>query len=361
MPCAGGPSPAGPPSRSTSRMPADCTWTSRSSKTATSSPRGSRTMSRRSAPRSFGPFRAWRYSGRLGLFGSSAPEVGVGGREFDAVQKNHRLRIHPHEEHDHHRDRSVDAREARHVPDVPGKGLEAPLPQQSGYHRADPDVPKSHLRVRDDVVHEADDEDEKKDRGITNGKATQDRQTGKACQHAGKPGRADHVARADQQKRNQQDQSRYTQHQKREEAVFPEAALPLDAPRMIDGRADRAEEPHRAPDQRQSPRDAECRIADEKGVELPRDEVELLRKGLDTDPENGRPLLWIGRGAPEQREREQEEGKERQERVVRDRCGVTQVVAVVEADEAVPRRQTGQPRDSTDAPADRAKKSPASV
>src|SRR5262245_15184126 len=105
---------------------------------------------------------------------------------------------------------------------------------------------------------------------------------------------------------------------------------------MIDSRADRAEEPHGAPDERQSPRYAEGRVADEKGVELPRDEVELLRKVLKNEPEDGCPLLWIGRGEPEQRERKQEEGKQRQECVVRDRCGITQVVAVVEAEEAVP-------------------------
>src|SRR5437867_2546618 len=65
---------------------------------------------------------------RRHFFGTPSPQSRIGGGELDAVQQNHRLDIHPDQEHDDHGDRAVDAAEARHVADVPGKSLEHQLP-----------------------------------------------------------------------------------------------------------------------------------------------------------------------------------------------------------------------------------------
>ena len=61
------------------------------------------------------------------LLGPAAPQPRVGGRELDAVQQDHRLDVDPHQEHDDRRDRSVDAREARHVAHVPREASSAPF------------------------------------------------------------------------------------------------------------------------------------------------------------------------------------------------------------------------------------------
>ena len=139
----------------------------------------------------------------------AAPQPRVRGGELDAVQQDHRLHVDPHQEDDDGRDRSVDAREARHVAHVPGEAFERALPQQPGDERADPDVAEPHLRVRHEVVDQPDDEDEQQRRGVA------DR---RGCAAPASPGncastpanqlRADHLRRADQQQRDEQDQRR---------------------------------------------------------------------------------------------------------------------------------------------------------
>ena len=91
-------------------------------------------------------------------------------------------------------------------------------------------------------------------------------------------------------------------------------------------------------------------------VELRGDEVEL--RGKIAEDERRAPRCGRRRRRstlPRIASASIEERKQRQQRVVRDRRRVGEVVAVVEAEEAAPARQAGQARDVARAPADRAR------
>src|SRR6202011_3529142 len=91
-------------------------------------------------------------------------------------------------------------------------------------------------------------------------------------------------------------------------------------------------------------------------IELAGDEVELLGKVLEDEIED-RFALGVRDGErAKDDEGQEQEGKERQHRVVRDGSGVRQVVTVVEAVEAVPRRTACQERDIPSAPGTGAKR-----
>src|SRR6202011_4342330 len=78
-------------------------------------------------------------------------------------------------------------------------------------------------------------------------------------------------------------------------------------------------------------------------VQLCRDEIELRWEIAKDELQDGVPIGHVGGHAGEQRERQEEERKQREQRVIRYRGRVREVVAVVEALESVPERETGQP------------------
>ena len=81
--------------------------------------------------------------------------------------------------------------------------------------------------------------------------------------------------------------------------MLPEAALLLDAPRVVDGRADGAEHAEGAPDERDRARDAERRRVSVERVELARDEFELRWKIPQLELENRVAILLVGGHASE--------------------------------------------------------------
>src|SRR6185503_7533259 len=85
-----------------------------------------------------------------------------------------------------------------------------------------------------------------------------------------------------------------------------------------------------------TPGDAHLDARLAEGIELRGDEVEPRRKVTEDKGEDGEPLLLAGGHRPEQRDDEQEKGKEREERVVRDGRCVREVVAVDELDQPTP-------------------------
>jgi hypothetical protein len=125
---------------------------------------------------------------------------------------------------------------------------------------------------------------------------------------------------------------------------------------VVDGRRDRAEEPEGRPDHDDAAAEPEGDLALAEGVELDGDEVELAGKVLKDEAENGGAIVIVGAHPAKYRQAQEQKGKQREQRVEGDRGGERQVVAAVEADEAVPRRpahEAGQAlRGASDAPPD---------
>ena len=120
------------------------------------------------------------------------------------------------------------------------------------------------------------------------------------------------------------------------------AWLLLDAPGVVHGGRDRAEDAHRGPHHQHAAEDAERHARQLHRVELVGDELELPREIPEHEPEHGCAIGIVARHARQNGEGQEEEGKERQQRVVGDGGGEGEVVAVVEADGAAPDGQRGQ-------------------
>src|SRR5204862_73179 len=126
-----------------------------------------------------------------------SPQPRVRRRELHPVQQNDRLRVDPREKDDDSRDGSIDPREARHVVHVPRESRKDALPDESGDERTDPDVPKPHLRVGHEVIHQPDDQDEERRRRMLNGEAAQDEQSRKLTDEPREKRRGHELRRAD--------------------------------------------------------------------------------------------------------------------------------------------------------------------
>src|SRR5205814_9714027 len=123
-----------------------------------------------------------------------------------------------------------------------------------------------------------------------------------------------------------------------------EAALLLDAPRLVDRARDRAEDAQRRPDQREAAGHADLQARLAERIELRGDEIETRREIPEDEREDGEPLLLARGDRSEQRDDQEQERKEREERVVRDGRRVRQIVAVDELDEPAPGGAAREPQ-----------------
>ena len=159
----------------------------------------------------------------------------------------------------------------------------------------------------------------------------------------GEPRRLDDVDGAHRRERDEHQQAGDGQHQERDQLVLEVARLLLDAPGMIDGRGDGAEDAHRRPGHQEAAGDAERPARGLQRPHLVFDEAELSGKVAD-DEAHQRVAIGVAAGhAGDDREREQEEREQGEQRIVGDRRGERHVVAVVDADDAAPDGKGGQP------------------
>ncbi len=288
------------------------------------------------------------------LFREAAAQSGVGHRELDAVDEDHRRHVDPHQEHDHRRDRAVHA-EPRQVAHVPAEPLQGQAPQHAGHDRAGPDVAEPDPGVGHEVEQQPDDHDEDQARQPLDEEAAQPRERRQVHRLDREPAAQDHGPRRQQDQPGQHQQAGRDQHQERHQLVLPVAER-LHLEGVVDGAGDGPEEAERRPHHDDAAADAEPGLALPEGIELLRDEVELAREVLQDEAEDRRAIVIVGADAAEDRQAEQQEREEREQRVERDRRGEGQVVAAIEADEAVPRRpahEAGQAQGrASDAPAD---------
>src|SRR5678815_6153326 len=122
----------------------------------------------------------------------------------------------------------------------------------------------------------------------------------------------------------------------RHETMLPEAALALDAPRFVDGAGDGTEDTERGPDQRQGARHPEANVVLAQGLQLFGDEVQLRRKVAEDERQHRQAIVFVVGDRSQYRDDEEQEGKEREQRVIRDRGRVRDVVAVDQLDQAAP-------------------------
>ena len=119
---------------------------------------------------------------------------------------------------------------------------------------------------------------------------------------------------------------------------------PLDAPRFVDRAGDRAEHAERGPDQGEAAGDADLDARLAQRIELLADEIELRREIAEDEREDGEAVLVVGGDRSEQGDDEEEEREEREQRVVGNRRGVRQVLAIDQLDQCAPRRETPEPK-----------------
>src|SRR5262245_47273153 len=98
--------------------------------------------------------------------------------------------------------------------------------------------------------------------------------------------------------------------------MLQEAALLLDAPGLIDRARDRPEHSKRPPNERQQAADANLHSRGAESVELTRHEIKLGRKVSEHEVEDRHAVLLVRRDRTEQRDDEEQEGKQREECVV---------------------------------------------
>jgi hypothetical protein len=159
--------------------------------------------------------------------------------------------------------------------------------------------------------------------------------------HHGKPPRFGDVDGAHEEEAYQQQQAGGHEHHERDQLVLQVARLLVHSPRVVHRGRDRAEHAHRGPDHQEAAGHAELNarlleriqlvVTKSNGGKVPEDEIE-----------DGHPIGRVGGHAPEDREHQQQEGKEREQRVIRDRRREGEIVAVVKADDAAPDSQERQ-------------------
>ncbi len=125
--------------------------------------------------------------------------------------------------------------------------------------------------------------------------------------------------------------------------MAPEAPRLLHSPRVIHRGADGAKHSERAPNQEDRPADAQADWIGAERIELRDDEIELPGKIPQDEEQHLLPRLVIGRYAPQNRNNDERERKHRQQRVIRNRGGIGQVVRLIELDDGTPR---GEPRNT---------------
>ena len=238
------------------------------------------------------------------------------------------------------------------------KPSNASAPQHAGQHRADPDVAEACLRVRDEVEHQPDAEDQQ-DASRRSGTSAS---AAPAASGTARASRRTSDASATWMALTSSRPTTITQRRPppasgTTPSVLQEAALLLDAPRFVDRAGDRAEDAERRPDQRQAAGDADLDAGLPERVELRGDEIELRREIAEDEVRTASAIVFVGGDRAEQRDDQQQKRKQREQRVVRDRGGVRQVVAVDELDEAAPRgepeKRSSARRRRSDEPASR--------
>src|SRR2546421_4938886 len=125
--------------------------------------------------------------GRRHFIRPMTSQTSVGSREFNAVHQNNGRHINPQQKDDDGGDRSLDEGETGVARDVPGEALEGDAPEHAGQRGADPDVAEPGLRIRDEVEHEADAEDQDDGRGVAEGPRLNRLQPVKPQEHHAEP------------------------------------------------------------------------------------------------------------------------------------------------------------------------------
>ena len=157
----------------------------------------------------------------------------------------------------------------------------------------------------------------------------------------------------DQQQRDDHHAAGGHQHQERHQTMLPEAAVPLDAPRFVHGARDRPEHSERRPDQRQPAGHAKLHAAlSLNACSCLLTKSSLVGKYRKTNVRTASRSFSLSVIDPSMREDQQQEGKEREEGVVRDGRGVRHVVAVDQLDDAAPGGDARQPKLRPQAPYD---------
>src|SRR5215470_8939315 len=93
-------------------------------------------------------------------------ETSVRSGEFNAVHEDNGRYIDPQQEHHDCGNGALNQGQPRIARDVEGKTIECEPPEDTGQRGTDPDVSKPGLRVRNEIEHEADAEDQDDGRSV---------------------------------------------------------------------------------------------------------------------------------------------------------------------------------------------------
>ena len=194
--------------------------------------------------------------------------------------------------------------------DVPGEPIKGEPPQNAGQDGPDPDVPESRFGVGNEIKDKPDADDEEKRGRETHRDRLQPVQRLDARHENTEPRGLRHLHRADEQQCEDHHAAGGDQHQERDHAMLPEAALLLHAPCLVDGARDCPEHAERCPDEGEASRDANLDARLSERIELGGDELELRRKVAEDKREDGDAIRLVGCNRAEQRDAQQQEWEE---------------------------------------------------
>ena len=121
--------------------------------------------------------------------------------------------------------------------------------------------------------------------------------------------------------------------------MLQETPLFLDTPCLIHGARNGAEHAERRPHEAETARHSDPDTGIPEGHELCVDEIELCREIAEHECEHRQAVLRIGGHPPQDRKDKQQKGKQREQRVIRNRRGMRQIIAIEQPNERSPRGQ----------------------